>query len=125
MMNMLTLNVVMTSFCSNHYTLSKTLRVEETANLDHGNQGFHFSSSNNQDTDSVRNISNLCYGATRNLEVNEDNTQNISSSISYESTKNIQPGEDDIHNISSNICYEATENIISKKNGCYATLKEM
>ena len=92
----------------------------------------------------------MCYEATRNLQVNGDNTLNISSNICYETTaKNIEVSEEDVQNVypisiyyetipgdvqvsehevqnvSSNICYEATEKIIAKENECRATLQEV
>ena len=53
--------------------------------------------------------------------------QNVSPNAIYYETipRNVQVSEDNVQNISSNICYEATEKIISKKNECYATLKDM
>ena len=62
-----------------------------------------------------------------NTEVNEEDIQKVSpNSINDETIpRNVQVSEDNGQNISSNICYEATEKIISKKNECYATLKDV
>ena len=66
------------------------------------------------------------YETTGNFRVNDD-IQNVSSEIievSEENIRNVSPNPI-YQNISSNICYEASENIISNKNECYATLKEV
>ena len=63
----------------------------------------------------------------KNIEVNEEDIQKVSHNPRFCDTipRNVQVSEDNEQNISSNICYEATEKIISKKNECYATLKDV
>ena len=62
-----------------------------------------------------------------NIEVSEEDVQNVSPNPIYYETipRNVQVSEDNVQNISLNICYEATEKIISKKNECYVTLKDV